>query len=63
MGRVKEAVLASLVRPIVSYVSAGILGAPHCQSRQCWHPWRTPLSVPSVRYGLRHRLLFFLYIP
>lgn len=45
MGRVKEAVLASLARPIVSSVSAGILGAP-------------PLSVPSVRYGLRHRLLF-----
>ena len=60
MGRVKEAVLASLARPIVSSVSAGILGAPHSQSRQCWHPWRTPLSVPSVRYGLRLRLIFFL---
>ena len=35
MGRVKEAVLASLVRPIVSSVSAGILGAPHCQYRPC----------------------------
>lgn len=35
MGRVKEAVLASLARPIVSSVSAGILGAPHCQFRQC----------------------------
>lgn len=35
MGRVKEAVLASLAHPIVSYVSAGILGAPHCQFRQC----------------------------
>ena len=57
MGRVKEAVLASLARPIVSSVSAGILAAPHCQFRQCWHPWRAPLSVPSVRYGLRHRLL------
>ena len=45
MGRVKEAVLASLVRPIVSPVSA------------LWSPWRIPLSVPSVRYGLRHRLL------
>lgn len=33
MGRVKEAVLASLVRPIVSPVRAGILGAPHCQFR------------------------------
>lgn len=35
MGRVKEAVLASLAHPIVSSVSAGILGAPHCQSRPC----------------------------
>ena len=35
MGRVKEAVLASLPRPIVSSVSAGILAAPHFQSRQC----------------------------
>lgn len=35
MGRVKEAVLASLAHPIVSSVSAGILGAPHCQFRQC----------------------------
>ena len=35
MGRVKEAVLASSARPIVSSVSAGILGAPHCQFRQC----------------------------
>ena len=34
MGRVKEAVLASLARPIVSSVSAGILAAPHCQFRQ-----------------------------
>ena len=36
MGRVKEAVLASLARPIVSSVSA------------LWSPWRIPLSVPSV---------------
>ena len=35
MGRVKEAVLASLAHPIVSSVSAGILVAPHCQLRQC----------------------------
>ena len=50
MGRVKEAVLASMPRPIVSSrqcamvslahpivssVSAGILGASHCQFRQC----------------------------
>ena len=60
MGRVKEAVLASLARPIVSSVSAGILAAPHCQFRQCWHPCRAALSVPSVRYGLRHRLFFLL---
>ena len=39
MGRVKEAVLASLARPIVSSVSAGIHAAPHC-------------LFPSVRYGL-----------
>ena len=35
MGRVKEAVLASLAHPIVSSVSAGILAAPHGQLRQC----------------------------
>ena len=39
MGRVKEAVLASLARPIVS-------------SRQCWHPCRAPLLVPSVLASL-----------
>ena len=57
MGRVKEAVLASLARPIVSSVSAGILGAPHCQFRQCWHPWRIPLSVPSVLASLAHPIV------
>ena len=40
MGRVKEAVLASLARPIVSSVSA------------LWSPWRIPLSVPSVLASL-----------
>ena len=34
MGRVKEAVLASLARPIVSSVSAGILAVPNCQFRR-----------------------------
>lgn len=34
MGRVKEAVLASLAHPIVSSVSAGILAVPNCQFRR-----------------------------
>lgn len=57
MGRVKEAVLASLARPIVSSVSARILAAPHCQFRKCWHPWCAPLSVPSVLASLAHPIV------
>lgn len=63
MGRVKEAVLASLAHPIVSSVSAGILGAPHCQSRQCamvsviacfssyiYHKIRQNIYIPEYIY-------------
>ena len=52
MGRVKEAVLASLVRPIVSSVSAGILGAPHCQFRQCAMVSLAHPIVSSVSAGI-----------
>lgn len=45
MGRVKEAVLASLAHPIVSSVSA------------LWSPWRAPLSVPSVLASSAHPIV------
>lgn len=59
MGRVKEAVLASLARPIVSSRQCAMVSLAHpiVSSVSAGHPWCTPLSVPSVRYGLRHRLL------
>ncbi len=63
MGRVKEAVLASLARPIVSYVSAGILAAPHCQFRQCAMVSAIACFSSYIDHKIHQNLYTRIYIP